>query len=66
MFSKIDVNNENTHPIFTYLRANSSLNGADIPWNFGKFLLSKTGEVIEFYSPKLEPFELKSVIEENL
>jgi len=47
MFSKIDVNERNAHPLFSYLRAHSSLDGDPIRWNFGKFLVSKSGKVID-------------------
>lgn len=66
MFSKINVNTRNAHPIFDYLRGNSSLNGARIYWNFGKFLVSKTGDIIGYYGPGSRPFDMKSIIEENL
>ena len=48
---KIDVNGKNTHPIYKFLRANSSLNVIkdkkivkEIPWNFSKFLVSGDGK----------------------
>jgi len=47
MFSKIDVNKANAHPIFDYLKSHSKVK--DIRWNFGKFLVGKTGNVIGFY-----------------
>mgnify|MGYP000063636322 CR=1 FL=1 len=57
MFSKIDVNGDNTHPLYTYLKENSSgFLGTDvIKWNFTKFLVDKNGKVIERYSPSTEP-----------
>ena len=61
LFSKIEVNGQNTHPVFKYLRANSELHDAktgkskEIPWNFAKFLLDKNGKVVKYYDPKVEP-----------
>ena len=66
MFSKIDVNKQKAHPIFLYLRQNSSLQGKQIDWNFRKFLVSKTGDVIETYRADVEPFAMRSDIEANL
>lgn len=57
MFSKIDVNGDNTHPLYTSLKvASKDLNlGNDsvknIPWNFSKFLVDKDGNVVKFYNP---------------
>ena len=68
MFSKLDVNDKkkDAHPMFSYLRENSTLKGADIRWNFGKFLVSKTGDVIGYYDPSVRPFDMKSEIEAHL
>lgn len=61
----IDVNGPNTHPVYQYLRWNSSLNakqGSDkpqqvkeIPWNYAKFLVDANGNVISFYPPATKP-----------
>lgn len=54
---KIDVNGKNTHPIFQFLKLNSSLaksNGkvSPISWNFGKFLVDRDGKVVKYFGPK--------------
>jgi glutathione peroxidase len=41
MFSKVDVNGDNAHPIYKYLRTVSDIEGGKIGWNFGKFLVNK-------------------------
>ena len=49
MFSKIDVNGSDTHPVYRFLRTKSELydaaeNKAEvIPWNFAKFLVDQNG-----------------------
>lgn len=63
MFSKVEVNGPNTHPVFVYLRQNSPLCQADgsskeIPWNFGKFLLNSDGKVVDFFHPSKKPKEI--------
>ena len=66
MFSKICVNGKDAIPLYQFLRTNSSLNGGKIGWNFGKFLVSKSGGVIGYYGPGTDPFKMRSDIENNL
>ena len=63
MFAKIEVNGQNTHPIYKYLKFNSAQmntgNGLkNIPWNFAKFLVDKNGQVIGFYEPNVKPSDI--------
>ena len=48
MFEKIDVNGDNTHPLYLYLKdqAPGILGTTGIKWNFTKFLVSKDGQSI--------------------
>ncbi|MBU3634977.1 glutathione peroxidase [Polynucleobacter sp. es-GGE-1] len=48
MFEKIDVNGDNTHPLYAYLkdRAPGILGTTGIKWNFTKFIVSKDGQSI--------------------
>jgi len=64
MFSKIDVNGDNTHPLFKYLKEHSSgFMGIDsIKWNFTKFLVDKNGKVINRYAPSTTPKEIEKDI----
>jgi len=68
MFSKIDVNGEDTHPLYTYLKKNSSgFMGTDIiKWNFTKFLVDKNGNVVKRYAPSTTPAEIEKDIVELL
>ncbi len=68
MFSKIDVNGDNTHPLYKLLKEDSSgFLGTDIiKWNFTKFLVDKKGKVIKRYAPSTEPKEIESDIKELL
>lgn len=65
MFSKIDVNGENAHPLFVYLATNAPglLGSKGIKWNFTKFLVDSKGEVIKRYSPNTNPEQIKPDIE---
>jgi len=51
--SKIDVNGSGAHPLYAWLRGETG--GADIQWNFEKFLIGKDGRVVKRYSPKTVP-----------
>lgn len=68
MFSKIEVNGDNTHPLYTYLKnvAPGVLASKDIKWNFTKFLVDKKGNVIERYAPATKPASIESRIDSLL
>jgi glutathione peroxidase len=57
LFEKIEVNGPGRHPIYDELTAVEDAEGAagDIQWNFEKFLLSPTGEVVGRFRPGVEP-----------
>ena len=55
MFSKIDVNGENRHPLYAKLVAAAPLYPDDILWNFEKFLIGRDGEVVQRFSPDMTP-----------
>ncbi|MDQ5882348.1 MAG: glutathione peroxidase [Pseudomonadota bacterium] len=65
MFAKVDVNGDNTHPLFQYLKATKPglLGTEGIKWNFTKFLVDRNGEVVERYAPATKPAELEKTIE---
>ena len=67
MFSKIDVNGDDAHPLFKWLRQQKSgLLGDKIKWNFSKFLIGRDGEVLDRYAPTTEPQKLGEDIEKAL
>lgn len=57
MSTKIDVNGENTHPVFDYLKNNAPglLGSKGIKWNFTKFLINKEGKVLKRYATATKP-----------
>jgi len=61
---KIEVNGENTHPIFQALKkaAPGLLGSKNLKWNFTKFLISPNGEQIKRYAPTTKPQALLSDI----
>jgi glutathione peroxidase len=63
MFAKIEVNGENTHPLYKYLKHNSTQMNTtkgltNIPWNFAKFLVDQDGNVVKYYDPKVKPIDI--------
>jgi len=64
MFSKVEVNGKNTHPIFKYLKDElNGFPGKKIKWNFTKFLIDKNGKPVKRFSPLTKPEKLRSDIE---
>jgi glutathione peroxidase len=64
MFAKIDVNGNNAHPLFNYLKsAKSGLLGPSIKWNFTKFLVDRAGKVVARHAPTARPEGLSREIE---
>ncbi|NUO36816.1 MAG: glutathione peroxidase [Terrabacter sp.] len=67
MFSKVDVNGDDAHPLFTWLKSEQGgLLGSKIKWNFTKFLVGRDGAVIERYAPTTEPSSIAADIEKAL
>jgi glutathione peroxidase len=70
LFEKIEVNGENRHPIYGELTEQADADGeaGDIQWNFEKFLISPSGEVVGRFRPVVLPDapEVIEAIEANL
>lgn len=64
LFEKIDVNGENTHPLYTFLKSKATgfLWSESIKWNFTKFLVNKNGKVITRYSSMTKPKDIEADI----
>ncbi len=65
MFAKIEVNGENAHPLYAYLKHEAAglLGTEAIKWNFTKFLVDRDGQVVERYAPATKPEDLAQAIE---
>ncbi len=65
IFSKIDVNGENAHPLFNFLTSEKKglLGTQKIKWNFTKFLINKDGEPVNRYGSSTTPEQIQSDIE---
>jgi glutathione peroxidase len=64
MMEKIDVNGEQAHPLYIYLKDQlPGLFGKQIKWNFSKFLINRAGQPIKRYAPTTKPTKLSKDIE---
>jgi len=68
MFEKVDVNGDDTHPLFDFLKSEAKgvAGTSSIKWNFTKFLVDKEGNVTKRYAPKDSPKSLVKDIEKLL
>jgi glutathione peroxidase len=58
MFEKISVKGKDKHPLYRWLEAKT---GETPSWNFCKFFVSEDGNVVQFFSNKVEPEDKKIV-----
>ncbi|XP_067137112.1 phospholipid hydroperoxide glutathione peroxidase GPX4-like [Centruroides vittatus] len=57
MFSKINVNGDDAHPLWKYLKFKQGINS--IKWNFTKFLVDKNGQPVARYPPNYQPLDIE-------
>jgi glutathione peroxidase len=64
LFAKIDVNGENTHPLYQFLKSQKwGILGDAIKWNFAKFLIDREWNIVDRYAPTTTPLSMKGDIE---
>jgi glutathione peroxidase len=68
MFEKVDVNGDDAHPLFKWLKSEAPglLGTKDIKWNFTKFLVDRNGKVVDRYAPTTRPDAISGDIEKLL
>ncbi len=67
MFSKIEVNGDNAHPIFKFLKNSlPGILGKQIKWNFAKFLINSEGIPVNRFLPSTTPDQLEKYVEKLL
>lgn len=64
MFAKVQVNGAGAHPLFQWLKSQSG--GADIGWNFAKFLVDRNGALVSRHAPTDTPESIAPAIERLL
>ena len=64
LFAKVDVNGDNTHPLYQFLKSKKAwILGDCIKWYFTKFLIDREWNVVDRYAPTTTPDKLKWDIE---
>jgi len=71
MFAKIDVNGPQAHPLYQFLKSEKSgifgvIGFEAIKWNFTKFLVDRSGDVVARFAPSTTPAELGPAVEKLL
>lgn len=68
MFSKVEVNGPNTHPVYSFMKnqGDGVQFAADIEWNFVKFVVNRDGEVVKRLPSSFDRSVLEEVIESLL
>jgi glutathione peroxidase len=68
LMDKIDVNGDNTHPLYTELKESAPglLGSKKVKWNFTKFLIGKNADKITRFAPQAKPESLSDDIESLL
>jgi glutathione peroxidase len=68
LFAKVDVNGDNTHPIFAFLKTGAPgiLGTEGIKWNFTKFLVNRDGKVVDRYASSHKPEDMVDDVERLL
>ena len=57
LFAKVNVNGDDQNPLYSWLTSeNTEPEGpGDVKWNFGKFLIDRSGQVVARFEPATEP-----------
>lgn len=60
MAEKIEVNGANAHPLYQHLKSNAKgvLGSEGIKWNFTKFLVNRSGEVVKRFASTAKPEDI--------
>ncbi|TNE44142.1 MAG: glutathione peroxidase [Deltaproteobacteria bacterium] len=68
LFAKVDVNGNNSHPLFAYLKTElpGLLGSTKIKWNFTKFLVDAEGKPVKRYAPQTKPNSIEKDIKKLL
>lgn len=55
MFSKVHVKGPEAHPVYVYLTSRPAPVGGPVGWNFQKYLVDRSGQVVERFAPSMQP-----------
>lgn len=67
IFEKIDVNGDDAHPLWNFLKKTQSGTLGDfVKWNFSKFIVDRNGMPVERFGPNVSPLELEPYLAKYL
>ena len=68
LYAKLHTKGEEQSPLYKWLSGEASPFPGDVAWNFGKFLISRDGELVARFEPKTTPMdpEVTKAIEAEL
>jgi glutathione peroxidase len=68
LFAKIEVNGAGTHPLYLWLKGEKAgVFGTEaIKWNFTKFLIDRSGQVVKRFAPADSPEKIDKAVGEVL
>jgi glutathione peroxidase len=68
LLAKVDVNGGNADPLWGYLKSQQAglMGSRGIKWNFTKFLVDRSGNVVARHGPQVKPAALEKDIERLL
>jgi len=68
LFAKIEVNGAGTHPLYLWLKGEKAgVFGTEaIKWNFTKFLIDRSGQVVKRFAPADSPEKIDKAVGELL
>lgn len=66
MFAKVNVNGEDAHPLFKYLKKEiGGIPTKSIKWNFTKFLINKKGKPVKRFAPFTTPGKIEKYLKKE-
>ena len=68
LMAKVDVNGPDASPLFDWMKkqAKGLMGSTSIKWNFTKFLIDRTGNVVKRYGPQDKPESIARDVEKLL
>lgn len=64
---KIEVNGDNTHPLFVFLKKKlRGCLGRRVKWNFTKFLIDQDGKPVKRFGPTTSPEKIEAYLQDLL
>lgn len=63
MMSKISVKGEDMHEVYQWLtqKAQNGKLDSEVTWNFQKYMIDENGKLVDFVSPRTQPYDDKIV-----